>query len=134
MAIDAIVANMDDVWSTMDDSPDSEAGREQRTALKQLLQRIRDDGYPLLLMSNLSAEYLNRAIGSALGQDGVTYFSAILSSQEFTDRYAIALHTLETAPHRVIALGSSGKELQEARTFGIARWIHLNEALSQLPL
>jgi len=134
MAIDAILANMDNVWSAIDDGQDTEASHEQCRALKQLLQRLRDDGYPLLLMSDLSAEYLNGAIGSALGQDGLTYFSAILSSQAFADRYAVALRTLETAPHRVIALGSSEREFQEARTFGIARCVHLNDALSQIPL
>jgi FMN phosphatase YigB (HAD superfamily) len=134
MAIDAVLANMDDVWSTKDDDQDSEGGYERSVALKQLLQRLRDDGYPLLLISDLSAEYLNSAIGSTLGQDGVTYFSAILSSQNSSDRYAVALHTLETAPHRVIALGSSEREFQEARTFGIARCVHLNDALRQIPL
>lgn len=134
MAIDAIVANMDHLWSAIDDGEDREAGCEQRSALKYLLQRFRDDGYPLLLMSNLNAGRLNSAINSALGQDGVTYFSAILSSPARTNRYALALHTLEASPHRVIALGSSDHELQEARTFGIDRCVHLNDALTHIPL
>jgi hypothetical protein len=130
MAIDAIVANMDQVWSAMDDEQAPEARSEQRSALKHLLQRFRDGGYPLLLLSDLNAEYLNSAIGSALGRDGVMYFSAILSSQAVMDRYAVALHTLETLPHRVMALVSSEHELEEARNFGISRCVHLDDALS----
>jgi hypothetical protein len=134
MAIDAIVASMDHVWSAMDDGQDREAGCEQRSALKHLLQRLKDDGYPLLLMSDLNAEHLNSAISSALGEDGVTYFSAILSSPAETDRYAVALRTLETSPHRVLALGSSDHELHEARTFGIDRCVRLSDALTHIPL
>jgi hypothetical protein len=132
MAIDAVVANMDHVWSAIDGGQHREPGYEQRGELKHLLQRFKDEGYPLLLMSNLNAEHLNSAISSALGQDGVTYFAAILSSPAGADRYAVALHTLETSPHRVIALGSSDHELQEARTFGIDRCVHLNDALTHL--
>ncbi|MFL9935236.1 hypothetical protein P0D88_40425 [Paraburkholderia sp. RL18-103-BIB-C] len=129
MAIDAIVANMDHVWSAFDDRHDSEDRSKQGDALKRLLQRIQDDGYPLLLMSDLNAETLNSAINAALGQDGITWFSAILSSQSRTDRLAVAVHTLETSPHRVMALGSSEHDLEEARAFGIAHCVHLKEAL-----
>jgi hypothetical protein len=129
MAIDAIVANMDHVWSAFNDRQNSEDRNKQGDALKRLLQRIQDDGYPLLLMSDLNAENLNSAISAALGQDGITWFSAILSSQSRTDRFAVAVHTLGTSPHRVMALGSSEHELEEARTFGIAHCAHLSEAL-----
>ncbi|WP_321936345.1 hypothetical protein [Paraburkholderia sp. J8-2] len=133
MSIDAILANMDHVWLEIEDDLDNAAGRAKQRALRQLLQCIRDEGYPLLLLSNLSAEHLNSAIGSALGENGLTYFSAILSS-ELVDRYAVALYTLQTAPDRVIAVGSTELELQEARSFGIARCVHLDDALSGFPL
>ncbi|MFT0172646.1 hypothetical protein ACLKMY_27190 [Paraburkholderia mimosarum] len=80
MAIDAIVANMDQVWSATGDGHNREAGTKQRCALTYLLQRCKEGGYRLLLMSDLNAEQLNSAISSALRHDGVTYFSAILSS------------------------------------------------------
>jgi hypothetical protein len=129
MAIDAIVANMDQVWSAYED--DADKRRERYSALKQLVQRIHDDGYPLLLVSDLDAANLNSAISAALGEDGITYFSSILASQPRTDRYALALHTLETPAHRVMALGSSEQALQEARSFGIARCLHLNDVLHE---
>ncbi|HXZ07126.1 MAG TPA: hypothetical protein VEI25_03625 [Paraburkholderia sp.] len=129
MAIDAIVANMDQVWSTLAAGQDPAQRNEQGDALKRLLQRIRDDGYPLLLLSDMNAENLNSVISDALGEDGITWFSAILASQPHSDRYAVAVHTLETPPHRVMALGSSEHELAEARTFGIGHCVHLNEAL-----
>ncbi|WP_434667035.1 hypothetical protein P5W99_38100 [Paraburkholderia sp. A3BS-1L] len=134
MAIDAIVANMDHVWSAIHDGQDSETTNEQRTAIKHLLQRFRDDGYPLLLMSEMDAGHLNSAISSTLGQDGVMYFSAILSSKPGAERYAVALHTLETPPYRVMALSSSERELQEARSFGIARCLYLEDALNCIPI
>jgi hypothetical protein len=80
-------------------------------------------------MSDLNAEHLNQAVSEALGEDGITRFSAILSSQRDQDRYAVALHTLETPAHRVMALGSSEQDLQEARASGITRCVHVSEAL-----
>jgi phosphoglycolate phosphatase-like HAD superfamily hydrolase len=129
MAIDAIVANMDHVWLAFNDAQDDDNSERQSDDLKRLLQRIRNDGYPLLLMSDLSAENLYSAINAALGQDGVTWFSAILASRSHTDRFAVAVRTLETSPHRVMALGGSEHELEEARTFGIAHCVHFTEAL-----
>lgn len=129
MAIDAIVANMDHVWSALADRRDPVVRSEQGDALKRLLQRIKDDGYPLLLMSDMNAENLNSVISDALGEDGVTWFSAILASEPRSNRFAVAVHTLETSPHRVMALGSTEHDLEEARTFGIAHCVHLNEAL-----
>ncbi|RZF23881.1 hypothetical protein EVC45_41855 [Paraburkholderia sp. UYCP14C] len=129
MAIDAIVANMDHAWSALAAPRDPAERNEQGDAIKGLLQRIRDDGYPLLLVSDMNAESLNSVISDALGEDGITWFSAILASQPCSDRYAIAVHTLETSPHRVMALGSSEHELAEARAFGIAHCVHLNDAL-----
>lgn len=134
MAIDAIVANMDHVWSTFEDTQNTEDRSERGDALKRLLQRIQEEGYPLLLMSDLKAENLNSAINAALGRDGTNWFSAILSSQSRTDRFAVALHTLETLPHRVMALGSSEDELEEARMFGIAHCVQLSEALHHTAL
>lgn len=131
MAIDAIVANMDHIWSAFDGKQDSEESSKQSDSLKRLLQRIQDDGYPLLLMSDLDAENLNRAISAALGRDGLMFFSAVLSSQSRTNRFAVAVRTLDTSPHRVMALGGTERELEEARTFGIAHCVHLKEALRQ---
>ena len=129
MAIDAIVANMDHVWSAQAAPRDPAQLNEQGDALKRLLQRIRDDGYPLLLVSDMNAESLNSAISNTLGEDGITWFSAILASQSCSDRYALAVHTLETSPHRLMALGSSEHDLEEARAFGITHCVDLNDAL-----
>jgi hypothetical protein len=133
MTIDAIVANMDHVWSNVDDNVVSTDASECGDALKRFLQGIKDDGYPILLVSNLSAATLNDAINATLGRDGIAYFSAILSAQSLNDRYALALHTLETGAHRVMAVASSESELQEARAFGFASCIHINDAMRRPP-
>jgi len=125
MAIDAIVANMDPVWTCTGEEAKPAAKHE----LKRFLQGVRDDGYPLLLMSELNAASLNHAIGETLGDDGITYFSAILSSSACGTRYAVALHTLATPAHRVVAVGADERGLEEARSSGITRCVPLSDAL-----
>jgi len=129
MTIDAIVANMDPVWTSTGDDAKPAAKHAQSAALKRFLQSARDHGYPLLLMSELNAASLNNAIGETLGDDGITYFSAILSSSACGTRYAVALHTLATPAHRVVAVGADERELEEARSSGITRCMPLSDAL-----
>ena len=129
MAIDAIVANMDSVWTDAGADTQPAVKHEQNTALKRFLQNVRDDGYPLLLMSELSAASLNDAISETLGDDGITYFSAILSSSACGSRYAVALHTLATPAHRVVAVGADESGLEEARSSGITQCMPLSDAL-----
>jgi len=129
MTIDAIVANMDPVWTSTGDDAKPAAKHAQSAALKRFLQSARDDGYPLLLMSELNAASLNNAIGETLGDDGITYFSAILSSSACGTRYAVALHTLATPANRVVAVGVDERGLEEARSSGITRCVPLSDAL-----
>lgn len=129
MAIDAIVANMDPVWTSSGEDTKPAAKYEQSAALKRFLQSVRDDGYPLLLMSELNAASLNNAIVETLGDDGIMYFSAILSSSACVARYAVALHTLAMPAHRVVALGADERGLDEARRSGITRCVPLSVAL-----
>jgi hypothetical protein len=129
MAINAIVANMDTVWAATGKGPRQEVTRDERAALKRFLESVRDDGYPLLLMSELNAASLNNAISETLGDDGITYFSAILSSSACGTRYAVALHTLATPAHRVAAVGVDERGLEEARSSGITRCVPLSDAL-----
>jgi hypothetical protein len=121
MAIEAIVANMDPVWNAR--SANSNA------ALKRFLQSVRDDGYPLLLVSDLSAASLNDAITEQLGDEGISYFSSILASASSESRYATALHTLATPAHRVVAVGAEEHGFEEARGSGITQCVALNDAL-----
>jgi hypothetical protein len=125
MTIDAIVANMDSVWTGMEPA----TKHAQGAALRRFLQSARDDGYPLLLMSELNAASLNDAISETLGDDGITYFSAILSSRACGTRYAVALHTLATPAHRVVAVGADERGLEEARSSGITQYVPLSDAL-----
>jgi hypothetical protein len=129
MTIDAIVADMDLMWTGIGKDPRAAAKREQGAALKRLLQRIREDGYQLLLLSELDAGKLNDAICETLGEDGITYFSSILSSSECGSRYAVALHTLATPAHRVVAVGGDERGLEEARRSGISHCLPLRDAL-----
>jgi hypothetical protein len=129
MAIDAIAANMDPVWTSTGEDTKPAAKYEQSAALRRFLEGVRDDGYPLLLMSELNAASLNNAISETLGDDGITYFSAILSSSACGTRYAVALHTLATPAHRVAAVGVDERGLEEARSSGITRCVPLSDAL-----
>lgn len=129
MAIEAIIANMDIMWTSTDRDGTPVAKYEQGVALKHFLQDVRDEGYPLLLVSELNAASLNDAINETLGEDGVTYFSSILSSSASGSRYAVALHTLETPAHRVVAVGTDRHELEDARSLGITQCIPLIDAL-----
>ncbi|KAK44010.1 hypothetical protein BG58_28145 [Caballeronia jiangsuensis] len=129
MAIDAIVANMDPVWTSTVEDTKPAVRYEQSAALKRFLQSVRDDGYPLLLMSELNAETLNDAISETLGDDGITYFSSILSSSACISRYEVALHTLATPAHRVVAVGVDEREMEEARNSGITQCVPLSDAL-----
>lgn len=129
MAIDAIVANMDTVWTSIEEDAKPAAKCEQNAALKRFLESVRDDGYPLLLVSELNAASLNDAISETLGDDGITYFSSILSSSESGSRYAVALHTLATPAHRVVAVGVDERGLAEARSSGITQCVPLSAAL-----
>ncbi|CAG9269610.1 hypothetical protein [Paraburkholderia caribensis] len=133
MAIDAIVANMDTVWTNIDENAKSAAKCEQNAALKRFLESVRDDGYPLLLVSELNAASLNDAISEMLGDDGITYFSSILSSSESGSRYAMALHTLATPAHRIVAVDADERGLAEARSSGITQCVPLNDALKSGP-
>jgi hypothetical protein len=129
MAIDAIVMNMDSVWTSTGSDTKPEATCELSAALKRFLQGTRDDGYPLLLMSELKADVLNDAISQTLGEDGIAYFSSILSSSIRGSRYAVALHTLATPAHRVVAVGADEGGLEEARHWGITQCMPLSDAL-----
>lgn len=129
MAIDAIVANMDTVWTGNSENAKPAAKYEQSAALKRFLENARDDGYPLLLVSELNAASLNDAISETLGEDGITYFSSILSSSESGSRYDVALHTLATPAHRVVAVGADERGLAEARSSGITQCVPLSDAL-----
>lgn len=126
MVIDAIVANIDGVWDRYIQSAEV---CDEGEVLKRLLQGIKDEGYSLLLLSKLDAASLNVAISAALGPEGLSYFNAILSSRSEGDRYTVAMHTLATSPHRVMVLGTSESELQDARDFGIACCVRLSDAL-----
>jgi len=129
MAIDAIVANMDTVWTRTSEDTKAAAKYEQSVALKRFLESVRDDGYPVLLVSELNAASLNDAISETLGEDGITYFSSILSSSESGSRYELALHTLETPAHRVVAVGVDERGQEEARSSGITQCMPLSDAL-----
>ena len=129
MAIDAIVANMDTVWTRAGDDRKRAAINEQSAALKRFVESVRDDGYPLLLMSELNAATLNDAISETLGEDGITYFSSILSSSECGSRYEVALHTLAAPAHRVVAVGADERGREEARSSGITHCVALSDAL-----
>ncbi|SAK87147.1 hypothetical protein AWB79_06162 [Caballeronia hypogeia] len=129
MAIDAIVADMDTVWTRTGGQEKPAAKHAQDTALRRFLESVRDDGYPLLLVSELNAASLNDAISETLGEDGITYFSSILSESESGSRYAVALHTLATPAHRVVALGADQRGLEEARSSGITQCVPLSDAL-----
>jgi hypothetical protein len=96
MAIDAIVANMDTLWVNTEEAKQT-AKIGQHAALKRFLESVRDDGYPLPLVSELNAASLNNAISDTLGDDGIMYFSSIVSSSACDSRYAVALHTLPNA-------------------------------------
>jgi hypothetical protein len=80
-------------------------------------------------MSELNAASLNDAISETLGDDGIAYFSSILSSSESGSRYAVALHTLETPAHRVVAVSADERGLEEARSSGITQCLPLSNAL-----
>jgi hypothetical protein len=129
MAIEAIVANMDPVWTASGADAQPAAKRTQSAALKRFLQNVRDDGYPLLLVSDLNAASLNDAITENLGDEGITYFSSILSSGACESRYAVALHTLATPAHRVVAVGAEERGFEEARSSGITQCVALSDAL-----
>ncbi|KAA0997512.1 hypothetical protein FVF58_48920 [Paraburkholderia panacisoli] len=129
MAIDAIVVNMDSVWTNTGRAAQSAATGELSAALKRFLQCMRDDGYPMLLMSELTAEILNDAISETLGENGIEYFSSILSSSARGSRYAVALHTLATPAHRVVAVEPDEVGLEEARTSGVVQCMPLSDAL-----
>jgi hypothetical protein len=125
MTIEAIVANMDAVWTESDAS----AQHVAKHALKRFLQSVHDDGYPLLLVSDLNAASLNDAIVDKLGDEGITYFSSILSSSAHASRYAVALHTLETPADRVAAVSAEEHGFDEARNSGITQCVALSDAL-----
>jgi hypothetical protein len=125
MAIEAIVANMDAVWTGSGTNTQTVA----KHALKRFLQSVQDDGYPLLLVSDLNAASLNDAIADTLGDEGITYFSSILSSSAYTSRYAVALHTLATPADRVVALSAEEHGFEEARNSGITQCVALSDAL-----
>jgi hypothetical protein len=123
MAIEAIVANMDPVWNAR--------SANTNAALKRFLQNARDDGYPLLLVSDLNAARLNAAITEQLGHEGISYFSSILASSETESRYAVALHTLATPADRVVAVSAEERGFEEARSSGITQCMALKDALQQ---
>ncbi|SAL77926.1 hypothetical protein AWB74_05258 [Caballeronia arvi] len=129
MAIDAIVANMDSVWTASGKDTKRATQRTNGAALKRFLQTLRDDGYPLLLVSDLDAARLNDAITDKLGDEGITYFSSILSSGARASRYAVALHTLATPAHRVVAVSAEEHGFEEARSSGITQCVALSDAL-----
>jgi hypothetical protein len=128
MAIDAIVANMDSVW-TAGGRDTKQSAHVHDASLKRFLQTMRDDGYPLALVSDLDAARLNDAIADKLGDEGVTYFSSILSSGASESRYAMALHTLATPAHRVVAVSAGEGGFEEARSSGITQCVALRDAL-----
>lgn len=129
MAIDAIVVNMDSVWTNTGRDAQPAAAGELSAALKRFLQGMRDDGYPMLLMSELTAETLNDAISETLGEDAIEYFASILSSSARGSRYTVALHTLATPAHRVVAVDTDEVGLEEARTSGVIQCMPLSDAL-----
>lgn len=130
MTFDAIVADMDIVWEKREDAR-SAAEPERSSALKRLLEGARADGYPVMLVSELNAERLNAAITEMLGEDGVNYFTSILASRELVKRYSIALHTLSTPAHRVVALADDERQMNAARASGITHCVALTEALKR---
>jgi hypothetical protein len=131
MAIDAIVANMDSVWAGNHETLSGQPTRSCDLALERFLKTVKDRGYALFLMSSLESADLNRAINAKLGDDGANYFSSILPSKASPSvRYAVALHTLGTQADRIIAVGASSKEREEARDSGITQWVNIEDAIS----